>query len=333
MLSKRFQHPCCIGHNTDLAPYLDDCHRRLQLCVGLSLPLSPSYAAHHTSGLNIHFFWKRSRQAQEILRSNKNPNQSRYIRLIALSGTQLLCTLPLTIFTIYLDTRVATMFRWISWDNTHLNYSFVGQYPSFEWRASPDSEAALELTRWLSVISAFLFFGFFGFAEEARKHYRIAYSFASSRLRLTENGSSRASSSLPNSPASSFGPGFKKGMASLFSFKDGFTALGSRSQHHGGFTERKAFASVSDCRLTSDVSIFEGIDVEAKGDGFFPLEDDDALSASAHNVVTMPVIPRVPVPPPPVANPASFTNIPPGRLDSPLPHRPASSYLDVPQDV
>jgi hypothetical protein len=297
--------------------------------------LSPSYSAHHTSGLNIRIFWKSSQQAKEILGSHKNPNQSRYIRLIALSAAQLLCVFPLAIFTIYFNTSIVTLFPWISWDDTHFNYSFVGQIPSSEWRANPTSEVSLELSRWLVVLSAFFFFAFFGFAEEARKHYRLAFSFASSRLGLTELGSSRANNSSPNSPASSFGPGLKKGMATLFSFKDGFTALGSRNSQSGGMmTERKAFASTSNCRLTSDGSIFDGIDVESKGEeGFLP-DDDDALSASTHHGVPMPVIPRVPVPPLPVANPAGFTNhIPPGRLDSPLPHRPASSYLDVPEDV
>jgi len=280
------------------------------------------------SCLNIRIFWKSSRQAKEILGSYQNPNQSRYIRLIALSASQLLFALPLTIFVLYLDTNVVPMFPWISWEDTHFNYSFVDQIPAFTWRASPASEATLELVRWLTVFSAFFFFAFFGFAEEARKHYRLAYSFASSRLRLSEFGSSRANSSSPNSPASSFGPGFKKGFASLFSFKDGgFTALGSRGSQQGGMTERSQTLgrSISNCRLTSDGSIFDGIDVESKGEAFLA-DDDDALSAPARNVAMVPVITRVPVP-------ASPVSIPPGRLDSPLPHRPTSSYLDVPQDV
>ena len=296
-------------------------------CALGSRCLSLSYTAHHTSGLNIRIFWKSSRQAKEILGSYKNPNQSRYIRLIALSAAQLLIALPLAIFVLYLDTNVVPMFPWISWEDTHFNYSFVGQIPASAWRANPPSEAVLELVRWFTVLSAYFFFAFFGFAEEARKHYRLAYSFASSRLRLTEFGSSRANSSSPNSPASSFGPGFKKGLATFLSSKGGFTALGSRNSQQGGMTERSQTLgrSMSNCRLTSDGSIFDGIDVESKGEAFLA-DDDDALSAPARNVATVPVIPRVPVPPSPVA-------IPPGRLDSPLPHRPTSSYLDVPQDV
>jgi len=302
------------------------------LVITLIWPLIILTATAVYSCLNVHVFWKSSRLVREILGSNKSPNQSRYVRLIALSVTQLLCLIPVTILAIYHDIHVVNMHPWISWEDTHFNYSAVEQFPSFEWRSVPAVADGLELTRWFDVLAAFSFFAFFGFAEEARKHYRLAYSFASSRLGLAEFGSSRATASSPHSTSSSFGHGTKKGLATFLSFKDGFTTLGSRSQH-GGMTERKAFGSVSDCRLTSDGSIFEAIDVESKGERFFTHVDDDALSASTHNVVTMPVIPRVPVPPPPVANPAGLTHIPPGRLDSPLPHRPSSSHLDVPEDV
>jgi hypothetical protein len=301
-------------------------------CVLGSLDLSCSYTAHHISGLNVRVFWKSSRLAREVLGSNKSPNQSRYVRLIAFSVTQLLCLIPATIFAICYYAKSSIMHPWISWEDTHFNYSAVDQFPSFVWRSDPATTSSLEGYRWYCVCAAFSFFAFFGFAEEARKHYRLAYSFASSRLGLAEFGSSRATDSSPNSTSSSFGHGTKQGLATFLSFKNGLTSLGSRSQH-GGMTERKAFGSASDSRLTSDVSIFEDIDVESKGVGFFTHMDDDALSASTHNVATMPVIVRVPVPPPPVANPAGVTNIPPGRLNSPLPHRPSSSHLDVPEDV
>ena len=298
-------------------------------CVSCSIVLSPNSTANHTLGLNIRLFWKSSRQFKGILFSNKIPHQNLYIRLIALCSTQIFCSLPMTIFPIYFNARVAPMFPWISWDDTHFNYSFVDQIPSVVWRASAATETALELNRWFLVLSAFLYFAFFGFAEKARENYRLAYSFASSRLCLPEFVSSRACSSSPSSPTSSFGPGLKKGMTALFSFKDGFSVMGSRNQHDT-MTEHKNSSSVFDNRLVSDTSIFEGIDDDTKVIGFLP-DDHDARLASApqHVVVT---IPRVPVPPPPVANVAGRP-IPPGRLDSPLPHRPTSYYPDIPEDV
>ena len=289
---------------------------------------SPSFAAHLTSGLNVHLFWKSSKMFEGMLGSTKNPNHNRYIRLIALSSVQIFCSLPLTIYNIYFNAHVLEVYPWISWDDTHFDFSSVRQYPADEWRTNPTSSNALELSRWYFVSAALLYFAFFGFAEEARKRYRLAYSFASSRLRLPEFGSTRASSSSPNTLASSFGPGIKKGMATLFSFKGGFSVLGSRGSQLDAMRERGDSYSVSDHRLTSDASIFEGIDDKYKGMGILPDEDD---ARPQNVVVTMPAISRVHVPPP-IVNGAGIS-IPPGRLDSPLPHRPASSYLDVPEDV
>lgn len=42
----------------------------------------------------------------------------------------------------------------------------------------------LELSRWLLVVCALVFFSFFGFAEEARKNYRAAWAWISGKLRF-----------------------------------------------------------------------------------------------------------------------------------------------------
>ena len=97
----------------------------------------------------------------------------------------------------------------------------------------------------------------------------------------------------------------------FLSFMNGFTGLGSHSQH-GEMTERKAFGSVSDHRPTSNMSIFEGINVESKGVGFFTHMDNNALSASTHNVATMPAT-VYPVFPSCPCQPVSQTSL---RVDS-----------------
>jgi pheromone a factor receptor len=301
-------------------------------CV-LVLITSPGFAAHLTLGLNVRLFWKSSRELEGMLGSTKNPNHNRYVRLIALSSVQIFCAVPITMYNLYYNARVLEVFPWISWDDTHFNFSAINQYTADEWRTNPAISNGLELNRWFFVSAALVYFAFFGFAEEARKRYRLAYSFASTRLRLPEWSSTRASSSSPNTFASSFGPGIKKGMGTLFSFKGGFSVLGSRGSQRDTMRERKDSYSVSDHRLTSDASIFEGIDDRYKAMGILR-DDDDALPAAAplNVVVTMPAIPRVPVPSPPILNGAGLS-IPPGRLNSPLPHRPTSSCLDVPEDV
>jgi hypothetical protein len=235
------------------------------------------------------------------------------MRLIALSGTQLLINLPMNIYNFSLNFR-SPISPWISWKDTHLDYSFVGQLHSNAWRLH--NETPVEWARWSVVLCAFTFFVFFGFAEEARKHYRLAYSFSRSRLHLSNSGTRSASSSL-HSPNNSIGPGFRRGMATLLSFKDTFSPSGSRRGPESTM-KSKAMSSVSEYRLTSDESVFEGVDAQLKALGIEP--------AHQATVITLPTASQYPVPP-------QVLSIPPTRLDSPLPHRPVSSPFDSSEKV
>ena len=257
--------------------------------------------------------------------SNKNPNQSRYIRLIALSCTQASLSLPLHFYQIYFSILVGVQ-PWISWANTHSDYSRVGQFPSIIWRATPTAEASLEINRWLIITSAVVFFAFFGFAEEARKHYRLAYTVATQRLHLSGLSFSRNST---RSLTSSFGPGLRKGAAA---------SAGSTLRSYnwpGTMKERDVSTMVSDRRLTSDSSIFEDADDEPKAVELLPDEDDfHPAPATQTAVIVLPTISRAPVPPSPTANSGgAVLSIPPDRINSPLPHRPISSYLDLCDNV
>jgi hypothetical protein len=93
-------------------------------------------------------------------------------------------------------------------------------------------------------------------------------------------------------------------------------------------------SSISDPRLTSDSSVFGDIDDdEPKAIGFLP-DEDDSRSAPVYQtaVVVLPTISRVPVPSLPVVS-GSVLSLPPDRLNSPLPHRPTSSYLDLCENI
>ena len=68
---------------------------------------------------------------------------------------------------------------WTSFKELHANISVVIKYSAQQWRSSSNA-ADLELSRWLWVICALLFFAFFGFSDEAVKHYRYAMSLAGS---------------------------------------------------------------------------------------------------------------------------------------------------------
>ncbi|KAF7312806.1 Pheromone B alpha 1 receptor [Mycena kentingensis (nom. inval.)] len=140
--------------------------------------------------LSIRAFYKSHVQFREILSSsNTNLNLNRYLRLMALASLDLLFTIPLAVWVLYTNVAVTGLSPWISWADTHSNFSRVVQVPGIIWRSDPMSAASLETLRWLTVFAAFLFFGFFGFADEAQKHYKLAYNSVAKRVGLSTIGS------------------------------------------------------------------------------------------------------------------------------------------------
>jgi pheromone a factor receptor len=94
---------------------------------------------------------------------------------MALAMTEILCTIPLASFVIWLNSAALPVQPWVSWEYVHYDFSRVVQYPSVLWTMNYLVVVAIQLTRWLVVICAFVFFAFFGFAAEARKNYGIAF--------------------------------------------------------------------------------------------------------------------------------------------------------------
>ncbi|KAG1873819.1 pheromone A receptor-domain-containing protein [Suillus subluteus] len=131
---------------------------------------------------------QRRAQFMEFLSVNKNLSSSRYFRLMGLAGIEMLCTIPLGAYVIYLNATAQPILPWISWADTHSNFSFVGIVPSVVWRASGPTVLSIELSRWLLVVCAFVFFAFFGFADEARKNYRLAYVSVAKRVGISTAG-------------------------------------------------------------------------------------------------------------------------------------------------
>ncbi|XP_006456324.1 STE3-type pheromone receptor [Agaricus bisporus var. bisporus H97] len=138
------------------------------IVIGL---VSGVYAA-----LSIRAFYKTRAQSKAILSVYSNLTPGRYLRLIALASCEILCTVPLGAYALYLNLASDAMHPWISWQDTHSGYSRVDQTPSLIWRSIPLQQSSLELSRWLVVVCAIIFFAFFGFADEARKNYRSAAS-------------------------------------------------------------------------------------------------------------------------------------------------------------
>jgi pheromone a factor receptor len=87
----------------------------------------------------------------------------------------MLLTVPLSVYSIYLNSHGIQLAPWISWEDVHYNFSRVVYVPSIIWRTIPAFNTSVELTRWLFPVSAFLFFALFGFASEAQKQYRSLF--------------------------------------------------------------------------------------------------------------------------------------------------------------
>ena len=104
---------------------------------------------------------------------------------MGLAGIEALCTVPLASYVIYLNLATNSMQAYVSWDSAHANFGFIEQFPSVVWQADPVGVVSVELGRWFVVLCAVIFFAFFGFADEARRNYRLAYVSVAKRVGLS----------------------------------------------------------------------------------------------------------------------------------------------------
>ncbi|KAF9462769.1 STE3-like pheromone receptor [Collybia nuda] len=134
------------------------------------------------SCLTLRSFWQRRLQFSQLMNSNSSMNASRYFRLMLLAVVDILCTIPLGVYTIYIATKGVPLSPWVSWEDTHFDFGRVVKIPTLFWRSDPSFQIGVELTRWLPVFCAFLFFALFGFASEAKKHYAMAFWWVAKRF-------------------------------------------------------------------------------------------------------------------------------------------------------
>lgn len=121
--------------------------------------------------LTLRAFYSRRASFMQCLASSSGLTMNRYFRLMALASVEVLCTIPISAYGIYLNVTAAPLYPWISWANVHYDYAQVDQYPAIIWRADRNNVIAFGLSTWAAPFCAFVFFGFFGFADEARKNY------------------------------------------------------------------------------------------------------------------------------------------------------------------
>ena len=138
--------------------------------------------------------FRRIRDQSKILLSiHSGLTNGRYIRLMFLAAMVAICSLGAQsyVLTVSMSDGIAP---WTSFKELHANISVVPKQSAQQWRSGSDS-ADLEFDRWLWVICALLFFAFFGFSDEAMKHYRYAMSLAGSYVGVSSGSFGSHSSS------------------------------------------------------------------------------------------------------------------------------------------
>lgn len=114
-----------------------------------------------------------------------------------LAVVDIMCTIPLGVYTIYIATKGVPLSPWISWEDTHYDFGRVAKIPTLFWRGDPSFQIGVELTRWLPVFCALLFFALFGFASEAKKHYALAFWWVAKKFGFNRPSAKGTKASLP----------------------------------------------------------------------------------------------------------------------------------------
>ncbi|KAH9956848.1 GPCR fungal pheromone mating factor [Russula compacta] len=166
----------------DFGPLMGIPVKPLSLALISSWPVAISVVSLNYSSRTVYILYRRERELQIFL-PDSPINRNRYFRLMALALIDILGSTPLTIYGLVYTVKADFMIGWIY---THSDYSTVRQYPSSLWRHVPYVATNVELSRWLLVGFAFINFAFFGFAEEARRHYRLVYTWLATRARSGE---------------------------------------------------------------------------------------------------------------------------------------------------
>jgi len=150
--------------------------------------------------LTIIAFYKNNSQFNAILSSQgNNITSNRFFRLMCLASVEILFNIPLNAYGISVMVKSSPLLPYSSWEDVHYNFSFVRQVPALVWRSDKNTEISLELQRWAVVFCAFVFFMFFGFADEARKNYRYAFQSVVKRVGLSTGSSSSYGTGIDDS--------------------------------------------------------------------------------------------------------------------------------------
>jgi len=251
--------------------------------------------------LTLRAFMKRRAEFKELLSAHNNLNSSRYFRLMALAGIELVCGIPLSSFSLYLNSQ-AGLRPWKGWADVHSNFSRVILVPSIQWRSDYWNAVALEMTRWSPVVCALIFFMFFGFADEARKHYASYYQTVAKKVGLSTGGSTTTGLTSSN--------GGKKWNYGQSSNGKGTTTLPLPIYvRQETVSKRDSFDSIDEKDLTASFTDFSGM-LDFKTD-----EKPSSSNSSTSSITNSP--PAVPAPALSPTSPRQSLHIPPITISGP----------------
>ncbi|KIK67548.1 hypothetical protein GYMLUDRAFT_155738 [Collybiopsis luxurians FD-317 M1] len=139
------------------------------------------------SVLTLRNLYSRRVEFAKVAGNGSGMSPSRYIRLMLLVFVDMICNTPIGVFSIIAASRSAVL-PFTTFSET-VDFSKIEFVPASEWKADTVTRAVVEINRWVPpVFCAFVFFAFFGFAEEAKKNYKKGFE---SVKRIFSRGQSR----------------------------------------------------------------------------------------------------------------------------------------------
>ncbi|KAJ7597588.1 pheromone receptor [Mycena floridula] len=121
------------------------------------------------------------RERREMLKTSKTQGHISdstdyilYKRLMLMAALEIVLDVPLSIYVIYANAAHGVS-PWISWEDTHYNFSRVGLIPASLWRNVPEALVSTEFDRWTYIALSIISFLAFGFTQQAFEHYRIFF--------------------------------------------------------------------------------------------------------------------------------------------------------------
>ncbi|KDN44580.1 hypothetical protein RSAG8_05345, partial [Rhizoctonia solani AG-8 WAC10335] len=133
------------------------------------------------AGIALRWFVHRRAQFQAVLQSgNSGLTTGRYLRLIALSITEMLFATATTLFVLVITLEDNGLRPWVSWDFVHADWLRVDQFakvlaPQYFWDR-------YLLTWYMVPVASVMFFAFFGFGREARAEYVKSFNFVKTKI-------------------------------------------------------------------------------------------------------------------------------------------------------